>query len=122
MRGSFPLNGTYFQNNEVFADAATSKQPLAVPRSLLWRLPRRFVLCGTSIPSIFRGLTTLQVQSVFWRGMPCSRAQRCYSIHRGPLVPYLHSSLSSKPKSGSNGKGVQGNLIDASKTVPPNQP
>ncbi|GJP29546.1 hypothetical protein CLOM_g17131 [Closterium sp. NIES-68] len=105
MRGSFPLNGTYFQNNEVFADAATSKQPLAVPRSLLWCLPRRFVLCGTSIPSVFKGLTTLQVQSVFWQGYVCIRAFDRTSRAPEPLVPHLHSSPSSKLKASKGSKG-----------------
>uniref|UniRef100_A0A0E0K003 Demeter RRM-fold domain-containing protein n=1 Tax=Oryza punctata TaxID=4537 RepID=A0A0E0K003_ORYPU len=31
-RGSFPLNGTYFQVNEVFADHYSSKNPIDVPR------------------------------------------------------------------------------------------
>ncbi|GLT66704.1 hypothetical protein SLA2020_390570 [Shorea laevis] len=32
MRGSFPLNGTYFQVNEVFADHDSSLNPIDVPR------------------------------------------------------------------------------------------
>ncbi|KAE8671645.1 DEMETER-like protein 2 [Hibiscus syriacus] len=39
MRGSFPLNGTYFQVNEVFADHDSSLNPIAVPREWLWNLP-----------------------------------------------------------------------------------
>ncbi|KAG4913491.1 hypothetical protein JHK82_054076 [Glycine max] len=31
MRGSFPLNGTYFQVNEVFADNDSSLNPISVP-------------------------------------------------------------------------------------------
>ncbi|KAK9740189.1 hypothetical protein RND81_03G017600 [Saponaria officinalis] len=58
MRGSFPLNGTYFQVNEVFADHDSSLNPIAVPRSWLWNLPRRTVYFGTSIPTIFKGLNT----------------------------------------------------------------
>ncbi|XVE76032.1 hypothetical protein DITRI_Ditri12bG0140400 [Diplodiscus trichospermus] len=55
MRGSFPLNGTYFQVNEVFADHDSSLNPIDVPREWLWNLPRRMVYFGTSIPSIFKG-------------------------------------------------------------------
>lgn len=80
MRGSFPLNGTYFQVNEVeelcsmlvaydhgwaiftdsislqmFADHETSLKPIDVPRAWIWNLPRRTVYFGTSIPTIFRG-------------------------------------------------------------------
>ncbi|KAL2929083.1 Transcriptional activator DEMETER [Bienertia sinuspersici] len=32
MDGFFPLNGTYFQKNEVFADYETSERPLNVPQ------------------------------------------------------------------------------------------
>ncbi|ESQ40479.1 hypothetical protein EUTSA_v10012472mg [Eutrema salsugineum] len=55
MRGSFPLNGTYFQTNEVFADHASSLIPISVPREWLWNLPRRTVYFGTSVQSIFKG-------------------------------------------------------------------
>lgn len=94
MRGSFPLNGTYFQVNEVslpaslstvlplmhmkhrsfwivilasssfnlaspivqvFADHETSITPIRVPRSHLWKLRRRFVFFGTSVPAVFKG-------------------------------------------------------------------
>jgi hypothetical protein len=84
MRGSFPLNGTYFQVNEVnivffyysrrtkfwpirfisgtnvimqvFADHCSSQNPIDVPRSWIWDLPRRTVYFGTSVPTIFRGI------------------------------------------------------------------
>ncbi|KAK1301233.1 Transcriptional activator DEMETER [Acorus calamus] len=55
MRGSFPLNGTYFQVNEVFADHDSSQNPIIIPRKLIWNLPRRTVYFGTSVPSIFKG-------------------------------------------------------------------
>ncbi|KAL3642660.1 hypothetical protein CASFOL_013475 [Castilleja foliolosa] len=67
MRGSFPLNGTYFQVNEVFSDHESSMCPLDVPRQWLWNLPRRTVYFGTSIPTIFKGLTTEGIQYCFWR-------------------------------------------------------
>ncbi|KAL2250730.1 UNVERIFIED_CONTAM: Protein ROS1A [Sesamum indicum] len=69
MRGSFPLNGTYFQVNEVFSDHESSLSPMAVPREWLWNLPRRTVYFGTSIPTIFKGLSTEGIQYCFWRGM-----------------------------------------------------
>ncbi|KAK6140085.1 hypothetical protein DH2020_026083 [Rehmannia glutinosa] len=68
MRGSFPLNGTYFQVNEVFSDHESSLSPLDVPRQWLWNLPRRTVYFGTSIPTIFKGLSTEGIQYCFWRG------------------------------------------------------
>ncbi|KAL0410052.1 UNVERIFIED_CONTAM: Transcriptional activator DEMETER [Sesamum latifolium] len=69
MRGSFPLNGTYFQVNEVFSDHESSLSPMDVPREWLWNLPRRTVYFGTSIPTIFKGLSTEGIQYCFWRGM-----------------------------------------------------
>ncbi|CAA3007926.1 transcriptional activator DEMETER-like [Olea europaea subsp. europaea] len=69
MRGSFPLNGTYFQVNEVFADHESSLNPISVPRNMLWSLPRRTVFFGTSVSTIFKGLTTEGIQYCFWRGM-----------------------------------------------------
>uniref|UniRef100_A0A2P2KM68 HhH-GPD domain-containing protein n=1 Tax=Rhizophora mucronata TaxID=61149 RepID=A0A2P2KM68_RHIMU len=55
MRGSFPLNGTYFQVNEVFADHDSSLNPIAVPRAWIWQLQRKTVYFGTSVPTIFKG-------------------------------------------------------------------
>ncbi|KAI4322371.1 hypothetical protein L6164_022074 [Bauhinia variegata] len=55
MKGRFPLNGTYFQVNEVFADDYSSRHPINVPRKLLWTLERRIVYFGTSISSILKG-------------------------------------------------------------------
>nr|KYP41976.1 Transcriptional activator DEMETER [Cajanus cajan] len=66
-RGSFPLNGTYFQVNELFADHASSVQPIDIPREWIWNLPRRTVYFGTSVTSIFRGLSTQEIQHCFWR-------------------------------------------------------
>jgi hypothetical protein len=68
MRGSFPLNGTYFQVNELFADHESSLKPIDVPRDWIWDLPRRTVYFGTSVTSIFRGLSTEQIQFCFWKG------------------------------------------------------
>ncbi|KAE9619272.1 putative demeter, domain-containing protein [Lupinus albus] len=68
-RGSFPLNGTYFQVNELFADHASSVQPIDIPRAWIWNLPRRTVYFGTSVSSIFKGLSTPEIQHCFWRGM-----------------------------------------------------
>uniref|UniRef100_A0A452Z805 HhH-GPD domain-containing protein n=2 Tax=Aegilops tauschii subsp. strangulata TaxID=200361 RepID=A0A452Z805_AEGTS len=69
-KGSFPLNGTYFQVNEVFADHKSSYDPIYVAREQLWKLERRMVYFGTSVPSIFKGLTTEEIQQCFWKDMP----------------------------------------------------
>ncbi|EPS58533.1 hypothetical protein M569_16280, partial [Genlisea aurea] len=54
-RGSFPLNGTYFQVNEVFADHESSREPISVPRVWIWNLNQRPLFCGTSVSAICRG-------------------------------------------------------------------
>ncbi|CAM6099678.1 unnamed protein product [Calypogeia fissa] len=90
MRGIFPLNGTYFQVNEVFADHASSIQPIEVPRTLLWNLRRRFVYFGTSVTSIFKGLSTEEIQACFWRGYVCVRGFDNVSRCPRPLAARLH--------------------------------
>lgn len=90
MRGSFPLNGTYFQVNEVFADNDSSLIPIDVPREWLWNLPRRTVYFGTSIPSIFKGLTTEGIQHCFWRGFVCVRGFDQKTRAPRPLIARLH--------------------------------
>ncbi|XP_071726319.1 DNA glycosylase/AP lyase ROS1-like [Rutidosis leptorrhynchoides] len=94
MRGSFPLNGTYFQVNEVFADHDSSLKPIDVPRFWLWNLPRRTVYFGTSIPTIFRGLTTEGIQYCFWRGFVCVRGFDRKSRAPRPLMARLHFPVS----------------------------
>lgn len=101
MRGSFPLNGTYFQVNEVFADHDSSLNPIDVPRSWLWNLPRRTVYFGTSIPTIFKGLTTEGIQYCFWRGFVCVRGFDQKSRAPRPLMARLHFPASKLAK----GKG-----------------
>ncbi|KAK4785239.1 hypothetical protein SAY86_001928 [Trapa natans] len=90
MRGSFPLNGTYFQVNEMFADHKTSMNPMVVLRSSIWKLPRRTVYFGTSVSSIFKGMTTEEIQSCFWRGFVCVRGFDQATRAPRPLVARLH--------------------------------
>ncbi|CAI9262931.1 unnamed protein product [Lactuca saligna] len=98
MRGSFPLNGTYFQVNEVFADHDSSLNPIDVPRSWLWNLPRRTVYFGTSIPTIFKGLTTEDIQYCFWRGFVCVRGFDQKTRAPRPLMARLHFPASKRAK------------------------
>lgn len=90
MRGSFPLNGTYFQVNEVFADHESSLNPIDVPRTWLWRLETRTVFFGTSATSIFRGMTTKEIQNSFWRGFVCVRGFDRETRAPRPLNRNLH--------------------------------
>ncbi|CAH8270034.1 unnamed protein product [Arabidopsis lyrata] len=90
MRGSFPLNGTYFQVNELFADHESSLNPIDVPRDWIWDLPRRTVYFGTSVTSIFRGLSTEQIQFCFWKGFVCVRGFEQKTRAPRPLMARLH--------------------------------
>ncbi|KAB2595028.1 transcriptional activator DEMETER-like [Pyrus ussuriensis x Pyrus communis] len=90
MRGSFPLNGTYFQVNEMFADHESSHNPIDVPRGWIWNLPRRTVYFGTSVSTIFRGLSTEGIQYCFWRGYVCVRGFERKTRAPRPLMPRLH--------------------------------
>ncbi|KAL2487223.1 Protein ROS1 [Abeliophyllum distichum] len=98
MRGSFPLNGTYFQVNEVFADHESSLNPISVPRDWLWNLPRRTVYFGTSIPTIFKGLSTEGIQYCFWRGFVCVRGFEWKTRAPRPLIARLHFPASKVTK------------------------
>ncbi|CAM8926062.1 unnamed protein product [Rhodiola kirilowii] len=98
MRGSFPLNGTYFQVNEVFADFHSSHKPIEVPRNLIWNLPTRIVFFGTSVPTIFRGMLTERIQQCFWKGFICVRGFDPETRAPRPLAPRLHTAKSLLPK------------------------
>ncbi|RAL51684.1 hypothetical protein DM860_010402 [Cuscuta australis] len=98
MRGSFPLNGTYFQVNEVFADHESSLQPIDVPRTWLWDLHRKTVFFGTSIPTIFKGLSTEDIQHCFWKGYVCVRGFERKTRAPRPLMARLHFPASKMAK------------------------
>ncbi|CAK9138950.1 unnamed protein product [Ilex paraguariensis] len=99
-RGSFPLNGTYFQVNEVFADDDSSRHPIDVPREWIWNLRRRTLYCGTSTETIFRGLSTEEIQDCFWRGFVCVRGFNRKTGAPRPLGKRFHLSTTAarKPK------------------------
>ncbi|MED6216925.1 hypothetical protein PIB30_012653 [Stylosanthes scabra] len=101
-RGSFPLNGTYFQVNELFADHASSVEPIEIPREWLWNLPRRTVYFGTSVTSIFRGLSTQEIQLCFWRGFVCVRGFDQETRAPRPLRARLHFPVSRLAKTKKN--------------------
>ncbi|BFI43573.1 protein MpROS1x [Marchantia polymorpha subsp. ruderalis] len=96
VRGRFPLNGTYFQINEVFADHASSLHPVEVPRNMLWNLNRRFVYFGSSMRAIFRGLSLDEIQACFCQGYVCVRAFDSHTRAPKPLATGFHSSARTK--------------------------
>ncbi|XP_061345349.1 transcriptional activator DEMETER-like [Gastrolobium bilobum] len=96
MEGRFPLNGTYFQVNEVFADYDSMIQPINVPRKWLWNLEKRIVYFGAATSSIMKGLSLKQIHDCFWKGFVCVRAidhtrtprQLLDSVHRNTTAKY----------------------------------
>ncbi|CAL4969289.1 unnamed protein product [Urochloa decumbens] len=88
-RGKFPLNGTYFQANEVFADHSSSRRPITIPRECIGMLERSIVYFGSSIHSITRGQTRHDIEECFKKGYVCVRG-----FHRRTRTPMrLCSSL-----------------------------
>ncbi|KAK6775277.1 hypothetical protein RDI58_026278 [Solanum bulbocastanum] len=112
MRGSFPLNGTYFQVNEVFADHKSSLDPIHVPRKLLWSLSRRTVYFGTSVSTIFKGLSTEQIQYCFWRGFVCVRGFDREMRAPRPLIARLHFPASKMVKNKSDDRKKEGTAAE----------
>ncbi|KAG9451004.1 hypothetical protein H6P81_010969 [Aristolochia fimbriata] len=99
MRGSFPLNGTYFQVNEVFADHQSSIKPIDVPRAMLWNLPRRLVYFGASITAICRDLPLDETCHLFSRAFICVRAFDRKTRYPKQLSVRLHCLLTKAEKS-----------------------
>ncbi|KAF5473785.1 hypothetical protein F2P56_005745 [Juglans regia] len=74
----------------VFADHNSSLNPIDVPRDWIWNLRRRTVYFGTSIPTIFKGLSTEGIQHCFWRGYVCVRGFDQKTRAPRPLMARLH--------------------------------
>ncbi|XP_029125657.1 transcriptional activator DEMETER [Cajanus cajan] len=104
MRGRFPLNGTYFQVNEVFVDYASMIHPINVPRKWLWNLEKRIVYFGTGISSIMKGMSMQQIRYCFWKGFICVRAFDAKTRAPRPISSILHRSTTAKV--GKNNKKV----------------
>nr|XP_004304875.2 PREDICTED: protein ROS1-like [Fragaria vesca subsp. vesca] len=99
-RGSFPLNGTYFQFNEVFADHESSINPIKVQRDMLWKQTRRDVYFGTSASPILKGLSTFEVYECFDKGFICVRAFNRRTRRPEPLHERFHISTVKTTKKG----------------------
>jgi hypothetical protein len=91
MRGAFPLNGTYFQTNEVFADHETSLNPIVFRRELCKGLEKRALYCGSTVTSIFKLLDTRRIELCFWTGFLCLRAFDRKQRDPKELVRRLHT-------------------------------
>uniref|UniRef100_A0A166JCV5 HhH-GPD domain-containing protein n=1 Tax=Daucus carota subsp. sativus TaxID=79200 RepID=A0A166JCV5_DAUCS len=64
-KGSFALNGTYFQVNEVFADDESTNVPICVPKQWLSNLPSALLYCGANVTSAFRELPMECIHKAF---------------------------------------------------------
>ncbi|XP_052621212.1 protein ROS1C isoform X2 [Lactuca sativa] len=102
-RGSFPLDGTFFQINEVFADDESSRKPLVFPRKLLWGLTKKMLFCGTSISAIFEGLSAQEIQDCFWKGYVCIRGFSMKTRAARPLPEQFHRKGKSPTKRTNDG-------------------
>ncbi|XP_051122554.1 DNA glycosylase/AP lyase ROS1-like isoform X2 [Andrographis paniculata] len=89
-RGYFPLNGTYFQTNEVFADYESSRVPLVIPRESIWNLRRRALYCGTSATTICRGMPMEWIVCLFRSGFICIRGFDTAERAPKPLYRRFH--------------------------------
>ncbi|KAK9835034.1 hypothetical protein WJX81_005688 [Elliptochloris bilobata] len=74
MRGRFPLNGTYFQVNEVFLDHTSLAAPLLLDAAAVAGWPRRTVHFGASVVTVCRGMRLSAVAALFASGFLCIRA------------------------------------------------
>ncbi|XP_020887574.1 DEMETER-like protein 2 isoform X2 [Arabidopsis lyrata subsp. lyrata] len=92
MRGGFPLNGTYFQTNEVFADHGSSINPIEVPTQSIWDLRRRIAYFGSSVSSICKGLSVKEIEDNFQEGYVCVRGFDRENRKPKSLVKRLHCS------------------------------
>ncbi|KAL6579446.1 hypothetical protein OROMI_009662 [Orobanche minor] len=72
-RGMFPLNGTFFQANEVVADDESSEVLIKVPRASLSESSNHGSVLWKHILQICRGMTSYEVQKMFGKGFVCFR-------------------------------------------------
>ncbi|XP_074312434.1 DEMETER-like protein 3 [Silene latifolia] len=117
LRRSFPLNGTYFQMNEVFVDDETCKRPVSVPTSWIWNLKKRTLYCGTSASTIVRGTTEMEIRQCFRQGFICTRGFNRKTrapvalssrFHNRPTAKSQKTEDGPKGKSQKNEDGVKG--------------
>uniref|UniRef100_A0A0E0G6U8 Demeter RRM-fold domain-containing protein n=1 Tax=Oryza nivara TaxID=4536 RepID=A0A0E0G6U8_ORYNI len=91
-RGNFPLNGTYFQDHEVFADHSSSRSPITIPRECIWNLDRCIVYFGSSIQSIMKGQTRQDIEDCYKKGYICVRGFDRNTRYPKPICAKLHAT------------------------------
>ncbi|GMH43200.1 hypothetical protein BSKO_11122 [Bryopsis sp. KO-2023] len=88
MKGKFPLNGTFFQVNELFlSDIPAVYIPIA---DLMESKPKwRPVYFGSSVSHMSMGMQTREVAQMFHFGFVCNRGIEKDSNHPTPLPKFL---------------------------------
>ncbi|WOG81191.1 hypothetical protein DCAR_0100336 [Daucus carota subsp. sativus] len=107
-KGRFPLNGTYFQVNEVFADVESTNVPIIVPKHWLYGLERRILYCGASVSSTFRDIPMDHMHYAFTQGFYCSRGFNRKTRYTTDLHQQFHIKTSMQVKK-TKGKKSEGN-------------
>ena len=93
LQGRFPLNGTFFQTNEVFLDVQSLNKPLAVPVDCLEPAPVR-LYTGTSLTSLCRGMTQPEITALFGASYICTRAFDFVKVAQRGLPKWLSPGVS----------------------------
>ncbi|XP_074337937.1 protein ROS1A-like [Apium graveolens] len=101
-RGHFPVHGSYFQINEVFADHESSELPINVPKAWVCNLPKRSLHCGTTAISIYRGTAPEEIQHCSSRGYICVRG----FDRRQRVVKRLNARFPVSPRATRNVEGA----------------
>ncbi|KAL0042280.1 hypothetical protein WJX77_008246 [Trebouxia sp. C0004] len=98
MKNQFPLNGTFFQVNEVFLDQATITHPMQVPEARMKEWRRRGVYSGVQAASICRGMRQGEVAYLFNQACICVRAYNSTTGMPGVLPAWLLPTSAQVPK------------------------
>ncbi|KAL0732928.1 hypothetical protein Bca4012_009138 [Brassica carinata] len=85
----FPLNRTYFQINEVFADHDSSINPINIPGNSLCGLVRRTVHFGKTISTTFKGSSVETIEQCFSKGNICLKGFDRTARKSRPLIASL---------------------------------
>ncbi|CAN6292878.1 unnamed protein product [Urochloa humidicola] len=72
-KGVFPLNGTYYQHNEVFVDHSSSRSPIKIKRKSIDIYSQCTVYFGASVHSVTRGQTREGIYQFYHKGYICNR-------------------------------------------------
>ncbi|WOK93555.1 DEMETER-like protein 2 isoform X4 [Canna indica] len=97
-RGRFPLNGTYFQANEVFADDETTQNPIIFRRNLIQNLERTIIYTGNSTRGMYKEQSLEKIFTCFKNGFICTRAYDRRTGSPKPIPGILHKRGSKTPK------------------------